>query len=270
MSALQEITKIGIIAGGGDVPHALARRCGEQGADVFMAAIEGHCGAIDEGVAHASFKLGRTGSMIKQLQQQGIRDLVLIGSLKRPNWSELIPDFKTMQFIAKAGLSAKGDDDLLRKLRVFLEGEGFTLHGVHHFLPELLASAGVMGTVKPDSVQLADVTFGFSESQRLGAADIGQAVIVRGGQVIAEEDSRGTNALLRRDIDMAGGVLVKTCKPQQDMDLDLPTVGLRTVQLAHETGLAGVVLHAGRSLLMDRAEAIAFADEHRMFMMGIE
>jgi len=269
MSAAEKITKIGIVAGGGDLPHALARSCIERGLAVFMVGLDGHCGPIDPAVPHIYAKVGKAGAIMRRLHEEDVADLVLIGSLKRPNWSELVPDFKTLKFIGQYGLSAGGDDDLLTKLRRFLAGEGFTLHGVHRFMPELLAPAGVLGVVQPDTQQAVDIEAGFAASQDLGARDAGQAVVVLNGAIIAEEDERGTDALIKRCADHArGAVLVKSCKPQQDMDLDLPTVGLKTVKAAHAAGFSGVALHAGKSLLMDKADVIAFADAQGMFIVG--
>ncbi len=268
MSATQKITKLGILAGGGDLPQALARACVAQGIDVFMIGLEGHCGEIASDVPHVYAKVGKAGAIMKRFVSEGVMDLVLIGSLTRPNWSELVPDLKTLKFIRTYGLSAGGDGDLLSKLRRFLEDEGFKLHGVHRFMPDLLTPAGVLGAVVP--LDYSDIECGFKISQDLGARDVGQAVLVRDGKVLAEEDARGTNALIRGCADGAAAVLVKSCKPQQDMDLDLPTAGLKTVQAAQAAGLVGVVLHAGKSLLMDREQVISFADAHGMFIVGYD
>ena len=94
-------------------------------------------------------------------------------------------------------------------------------------------------------------------------------MIVRDGEILAREGRSGTDAMIASG-DYKGGVLVKMCKPQQDRDLDLPTEGLKTVQKAVDRGFAGVVLHAGASFFLDRDEAVALADEHGMFIVGVE
>jgi len=139
-----------------------------------------------------------------------------------------------------------------------------------HILPELLAEEGALSRLEPTSQQRADIALGIEESQKLGAADLGQSVIVHDGSVIGREDASGTDALIREaSTNMRGGILVKTCKPQQDRDLDMPTIGPRTIQAAHENGLSGIAVQASETLIADRAETIKLADQYGLFLIGV-
>jgi len=91
--------------------------------------------------------------------------------------------------------------------------------------------------------------------------------------VLGVEAIEGTDALIKRCASLKksgkGGVLVKTCKPQQDKDLDLPTIGVETIQHAHEAGLSGIAVHAGKAFLLDGQEVAKTADAYKMFVIGI-
>lgn len=266
--------KLGIIAGGGALPALLAGACERQGIDVFIVALEGHADASAvQGRDHLRVALGHAGSAIAALKDRKIRDLVLIGSVRRPGWAELAPDLRTLKFLARVGTRALGDDGLLRVVRDELEREGFTLHGVQDFAGDLLTPAGVLGRHAPDAGQRTDITRGIAVSQALGALDVGQSAIVQGGIVLGVEGVEGTDDLIRRCAALhrkgRGGVLVKTCKPGQDRDLDLPMAGPQTVRLAVECGLSAIALHAGRSLSLERAEMIRIADAAGIALVGV-
>jgi DUF1009 family protein len=273
MSASEKINfeKIGIIAGGGDVPRAVASACK---ANVFVIGFVGQSDPdFIEAYDHIWVKIGQTGAVLKALAQRGIADVVLIGHMQRPSWNEIKPDLKTVEFLARAGMKMLGDDALLRLLRDFLENEGLRVHGAHVIAPDLLMPAGVIGKVKPAKEALADIAYGFEIGQAVGALDIGQSVVVQQGIVLGVEAAEGTDRLIGR----CGGlkrkgsapVLVKSCKPQQDEDMDLPTAGPMTIRAAQEAGFAGIALQAGKSLLLDREAVVRYANEHKMFVVGI-
>lgn len=269
------VRKLGIIAGGGALPALLAGACERQGIEPFIVALEGHADASAvQGRDHIRVTLGHAGSAIAALKERDIRDLVLIGAVRRPGWAELAPDLRTLKFLARVGTRALGDDGLLRVVRDELEREGFTLHGVQDFAGDLLTPAGVLGLRAPDAGQSADIARGVVVSQALGALDAGQAAIVQNGMVLGVEGAEGTDGLIRRCAALhrkgRGGVLVKTCKPGQDRDLDLPMAGPDTVRLAVESGLSAIALHAGRSLSVARDEMIRIADAAGMVLIGVE
>jgi DUF1009 family protein len=258
--------KIGIIAGGGAVPAQVAA---SWHGGIFVVGFDGQSDPdFVEAHEHLWIKIGQTGLALKALRARGIKNLVLIGSLKRPNWSAIKPDLKTVEFLARDGVTMLGDDGLLRALRIFLQREGFVLHGAHKIAPDLLMPEGVLSRVVPSEAQMRDILLGYKAAQDLGRADIGQAVLVHHGLIIGREDARGTDVMMKAH-GREGAILIKACKPQQDMDLDLPTMGLRTIELAFEVGLSGIVLEASRALMLDRQAVMAYADMRNMFVVGI-
>lgn len=266
---------LGIIAGGGDLPRRLLAACDAAGRDVFIIGFEGQTDpALMQGRSYMMTRLGAAGRVIETFRAHGVRDLVLIGSIRRPGLAELRPDLRAARFFARVGLRALGDDGLLKALRAELEAEGFVIHGIQDFVDDLLMQEGPLGRLKPKKRDLADMERGLIVSRELGRLDVGQSVIVREGIVLGVEAAEGTDELIRRcgaygTRSGRSGVLVKTCKPQQDRSLDLPTIGPRTVHLCAEAGLAGISVQAGHALLLDPQETAEVADRSGLFVIGV-
>jgi DUF1009 family protein len=269
-SAIQnnKIQKLGIFAGGGVLPRLLITHCQKNGIEPHVIGFDGQTDEKTfDGVEHIQTRIAASGSILKWMRCNDIHDAVFIGAIKRPLLRSMIPDFTTLWFFLTKGIWARGDNAILKAGRDALEKRGIKLHGIHKFLPELLTPSGVLTKKTTDGFE-ADIKLGLEESQSLGAQDIGQAVLVKNGQVIGRENAKGTNALIREH-GQEGAILVKTCKPQQDRDLDLPTIGLGTVDACADKMMAGIVVHAGNSLFLDKDDAIKRANQNNMFITGV-
>lgn len=269
------IEKLGVIAGGGSIPARLLEACDRAGIETFVVGFEGQTDPeVFTGRSHMVTRIGAAGRIIDTLKSHDIADLVLIGSVRRPTLAELRPDVRTAAFFARIGLRALGDDGLLKAMRQELEGEGFHLHGVHRFARELLAAEGPMGRARPSAAHLADIRRGVEILEGMGRLDIGQGVIVQQGVVLGVEAAEGTDELIRRCAAYKrkgqGAVLVKLCKPGQETDLDLPAIGPRTVELCAQAGMAGIAVHAGRSLILDAKAVREIANGEGLFVVGIQ
>jgi DUF1009 family protein len=271
------ITRLGIIAGGGSLPERLVRVCDEKNIEIFLIGFEGQTDpALLQGRNHMVTRIGCSGKIINTLKAHHFRDLVWIGALRRPSLKELRPDLRTARFFARVGLRALGDDGLLKAARDEFEKEGFVLHGIQEFAADLVVDAGRVGTLEPKDTDWVDINRGLEVSQALGALDVGQSVVVQQGIVLGVEGAEGTDELIRRCAGYRrrphelGGILVKTCKPGQDIAFDLPTIGPRTVRNCAEAGLHGIVFHAGKTLLPDAQEVAELADKYKIFVIGLD
>ncbi len=266
--------KLGILAGGGRAPILLIEECKRQGRPVFVVALDRQADPeTTEDVPHVKLRLGAAGKAVKALKKEKVDEVVLVGDVRKPSLKELAPDLWTIKFLARCGGFDQGDDKLLSALVSDLENrEGFKIAGIHELLPDLLAKDGVWGAVQPDEAALEDANIAAKAALELGAADKGQAAVARAGQVIAEEDRAGTDAMLAtlKPDEERAGVLAKMKKPQQEMRVDLPTMGEDTVNAAAEAGLAGVAVQAGAALVLDQDAVIKAADDAGLFVMGIE
>ena len=268
--------KLGIIAGGGTLPAQLIKHCQTIGRPFFVLAVEGNAlPELTEGnVPHLWIRMGQAGSGLKRLKEEKVAELIMIGTIRRPSFKDLIPDLRTTAFFAKVGSKALGDDGLLRAVIKEIESEGIKVVGIQEVMPDLLAPSGLLTKKKPSKQDLIDIKRGVSAAFELGKLDIGQSVIVQEGLVLGVEGIEGTDELIKRCANYkrkgSGGVLVKLRKPQQDMRIDLPTIGQRTIDNAKQSGLNGVAIHAGNTLIVDQSELISYANKQGMFVIGIE
>ncbi len=269
-------TKLGILAGGGNLPGLIVRACREQGRDFLVVAFEGQAekGAFDT-APHVWVRLGAAGSTIKHLRNAGCKELVMAGSITRPSLTALRPDLWTAKFFAKSNAHSLGVDGLMKALiRTLEEKEGFSIVGTDALLPGLLSARKVYGKTEPDWQAEEDIQTGIQAALDIGRQDIGQGAVVQQGQVLAVEDDKGTDGLLKQArklrLDGPGGVLVKVKKPGQEGRVDLPTIGPATVEGAARAGLRGIAIEAGGALVIDRDAVIEAADEAGIFVIGVE
>ncbi|MCW2249168.1 DUF1009 family protein [Azospirillum fermentarium] len=267
--------KLGILAGGGDLPARLAAAVRANGREVFVVAFDGHTDpASVVGLPHLWSRFGAAGAIISRLKAEGVSELVFAGPVRRPSLGDLLPDWWTARFLARVGARALGDDGLLRAVAGALEDEGFRVVGLHDILNDLPTLPGRVGTLEPDEAARGDIARGIEVARGLGLLDVGQGCVVQQGIVLAVEAVEGTDAMLDRCGPLrrpgSGGVLVKVKKPQQDTRLDLPTIGVRTVEKAAAAGLAGIAVEAGGTLMVDRAGVAAAADRLGLFVVGVE
>lgn len=273
--------RLAIIAGAGDLPVRLAEHCAASGQAYYVARIEG---MADAALAHhpgASFGLGEMGGRFRALKAAGCDAVTFVGLVRRP-------DFKTLKLDARATLmlpkvlaaARKGDDALMRAILEEFEREGFRIVGPEAAFDALAAPRGPIGAHAPDAAAEADIAKGAAVAGALGAWDVGQGCVVCDGFVLALEAAEGTDAMLARVAALPEavrgtatarrGVLVKRAKPIQDRRIDLPTVGLATLEGAAAAGLAGIAVEAGGALIVDRVALAARADELAMFVTGFE
>jgi len=267
--------KLGLLAGRGDLPKRIIEQCEKEGRPFHIIAFKGQTEErLVAGHPHTWVRLGAAGTTLSILKEQNVKDLLMAGRIKRPSIAALRPDAWALKFLAKTGAGAFGDDGLLSKLIDVLEHEGFCVIGAHEVLDNLLAPSGVFGAVHPDDMAKNDLKKALEIAHAIGDLDIGQAVVVQDGLVLAVEAIEGTDKMLERaqfvKREGPGGVLVKAKKPNQENRADLPTIGVKTIINAHAAGLRGVGVEANGSLIVDIDAVIAKADELGLFLMGVE
>lgn len=266
--------KLGILAGGGVLPARLIEHCRAIGRQHYVVALDGHCDAETvKGVPHDWFRIGAAGAILAALHRENASDLVMIGRIHRPRIRDLRLDGKGWLILARIWRRFfAGDDGLLRAVALVLEDEGFSVRGIHEVMDRVLAPAGIFGRQEPDADALRDITEGMRTARELGLRDVGQAVVVQHGRLVAQESAKGTDELLARCaplLEGPGGVLVKMRKPQQDRRIDLPAIGPDTVRRAAEVGLSGIAIEAGHALVLDLPEVVRLADESGLFLFGV-
>jgi UDP-2,3-diacylglucosamine hydrolase len=271
--------KLGLIAGGGGLPVALCGQLQAQATPFFAARLQPYVGDALAAFPGADFNLGQIGGIFERLRAEGCFAVCFAGLVSRVDPATLQLDALTISLLPRvlAGLQA-GDDALLRIFVEAAEEAGFTVLGAEQAAPEILAPAGAMGALGPGDKALRDIRRAAQVAAAVGAWDVGQGVVVCDGVVLAVEAQEGTDQMLKRvaalppalrgDSGARRGVLVKRPKPGQERRIDMPTIGLATVEAAAAAGLIGVAVEAGGALVLQRAEAVALADAAGLFLFG--
>lgn len=274
------MTKLGLIAGGGGLPLALAEHCRQGGRPYFVIRLRGFAEPAMDAFPGDVAGIAEIGRIVKLARDAGCESLCFAGLVRRPDFAALKPDLRGLTWLPGAMLAARrGDEALLRFLMSEFEKEGFRIEGAHEVMGDLALPTGPLGRFAPQDDHSVDIAKAIQVARAIGALDIGQAVVVCDGLVLAVEAQEGTDALLRRvaelPADLRGapgrrkGVLAKVAKPIQEERVDLPTIGLTTIEAADRAGLAGVVGIAGRMLVVERAAVAAAADAAGLFVAGV-
>jgi len=273
--------KLGLIAGGGSLPVEIAEHCERSGRPFFVIRLKGFAGPELAPFAGAEVGLAELGKCFKALKRAGCRAVCLAGNVARPDFAALMPDLRGLAALPAAIAAArKGDDALLRMLVGEFEKEGFVVEGAHEVMDDLGLDIGPLGRISPSEENLADIAHALDVARAVGRLDVGQAVAVCRGLVLAVEAAEGTDAMLSRVAGLpealrgrpgaSAGVLAKAPKPIQEKRVDLPTIGPATVRGVAQAGLAGIVGEAGHLLVLDREMVIELADELGVFILGVE
>lgn len=269
-----------LIAGAGRLPELVADSLERAGKPFRMIALRGFTGRPLRGRADAIVDLLDLSATLGHLKNWGPAVVVPAGSVARPSAAAIFnagAAWRNREALRE--IAAGGDDRLLRAALGLVEENGHRVLGVHEAAPDLLCPEGPLGLVKADGEALASIRAGRAVLDALSPFDVGQAVAVAGDRVLAVEGPEGTDKMLARARALgrkpfgrgrpnAGTVLVKAPKVGQDLRIDLPTVGPRTIRNAHAAGCAGLALRAARTLVIDRAATAAEADRLGLFVIG--
>jgi len=279
--ALQISSPIGLVAGGGVLPFAVADKLVARGIEPVVFALKGACDATPlSRFRHYWISIGQYGRLTRLLRSENCRDLVFIGTLVRPALSEIRPDWQALRVMGKVWAAFRGGDDhLLTSIGRILEQDGFRMVGIGDVAPELLMPEGCLTHAAADASASADIARGREVLHALGTFDIGQAAVVIDGHVVAVEDIEGTDGLLARVARLrkegrirartGRGVLVKAPKSGQDLRFDLPTVGPKTIENAAAAQLAGIAIAAGNTIVVEPQAMVEAADAAGLFITGL-
>ncbi|MHA1539363.1 MAG: LpxI family protein [Alphaproteobacteria bacterium] len=271
--------KLGILAGAGSLPLDLLKTCLETKRDVCVISLEGY-GEVDAFLALGIpaedvvvVRIGAAGKILKTFKKQNVAEIVIAGKVDRPSLKDIRPDLKAAKILAKVTTKALGDDGLLTMIVREVEKDGFRVVGVADVIGSLIGTEGVHTALEPDLQAMIDIRRGFDVAKALGNVDVGQSVVVQQGIVLGLEGIEGTDALIKRCAALHkkgdGGVLVKCKKNMQDARVDLPTIGIETVESAASSKLRGIAIEAGGTIFLEKEKAIQRANELGIFLIGV-
>lgn len=263
--------RLGLIAGNGALPTVLAKAAREQGLQVYAVAHQDETDAslINFVEALTWVRVGQISKTITFFKRHAVTRAVMLGGItKSSKLSNFRPDWRGIKLLAS--LKFRGDDALLRAVAKEFEGEGIQIVSAADYLQSCLAPVGAISSRPLNALEERDATLGWDVGKKIGALEIGQTVVTYKGVVLAVEAVEGTDAAIVRAGQLAnlgnshtggkGLVVVKTAKPGQDLRLDLPTVGMKTLETMQAAGASALVLEAGKCLIENPAEFQARAN----------
>lgn len=264
--------KIGLIAGAGELPIAIATEAREQGHKVIAIALEP---LTDKRISMYAdevewVNVGKFGKLINALKKRGISEAIMAGKVSKILLykSKITPDLRAVKLLLS--LKDRKDDSILLSITRELEDEGIRLLEITRFSGSLLVPEGVHTKKTPTDTEWKDIEFGWKVAKEIGRLDIGQTVVVKQQAVMALEAIEGTDEAIRRGGLLAGegAVIIKVSKPDQDMRFDVPTVGLHTLQVMKDVRARVLALEANKCIILQKATLIEEANKSKITIIG--
>ena len=214
--------------------------------------------------------IGQFGKIIKILKDNKCKKVLFAGKVKKPNFSKLRLDFKGLYYIPRIIKNSKlGDAAILKEIIKILKQERISTVSSLTFNPELTLKKGNYSRVKPNKEDKIDIKKAITTLSRLGKYNFSQGAVVRNRKVVAIEGRGGTQKMLKRCKSKKfrnKGVLVKFPKKKQDLRIDLPALGFKTLTQCKSAGLKGIVLKSKQNVFLERKKCISFANKNKMFI----
>jgi len=259
--------KVCLVAGSGGLPNAFVKKAKELGDEVFVVGVKG----ITSIEANAYLPLGKVGTLVKLLEKHHINKIVLLGKFEH---KLLFSHLLTLDSLALKILKRAKDrraQSLIRALMDELEEMGFEFIDPKPYLEELLAGKGTLNSVEPSSQAMEDGLFGFPIAKEIAQLDVGQTIVVKEGTVVSVEAMEGTQEAIYRAGKLAGKGcrVIKVARKNQDFRIDVPTVGLDTLEALRHIKADALFLEAGKVYIVDKDKFLKLADKYKISVVGL-
>ena len=275
---------LGLIAGEGEFPILVARGAKAAGLRVACASLGGFARPeLAEVVdVNASVGLMRLGQWIRVLKRHHVTHAIMVGRVPKKTmyargrigrWLQFVPDARTISLYVRQLRHDKRDHKLLEAVADELASAGITLIDSTTYTKDHLATTGVMTSREPTDRQNDDARFGFELCKTISKLDVGQSIALIDKDVIAVEAMEGTNAMIRRAGEWCrtkGWTFVKVSNARQDMRVDVPTVGVQTIELLQNAGCGCVALEVGQVMMIDKPKVLQAAEKAGIAVIGFE
>jgi DUF1009 family protein len=271
-SKLSLSSPLGLVAGNGIFPLEFARSARQRGLKVIAVAHIGETSPeIESLVSHCVWiRVGQLGQIIKTFKKHGVGQAAFAGGISRVRlFGGVKLDLKAVALIAR--LRSVKDDIILRGIAEEVEKGGVKVFSASLLLDRSLPAPGYLTRKTLTRSELEQAVIGWETAKITGALDIGQTVVVGGGVVVAIEAIEGTDATIKRGAELSCGdcVIVKVCKPQQDLRLDLPTIGRNTLDTMRLCGISSLVIEADKTIILEPDETVRAADSAGIAILAV-
>jgi DUF1009 family protein len=245
---------IGLVAGNGQFPLEFAENARARGLTVVTVALKGEADKRIEALSESTtwVSVGQLGKLIRSLRRAGCRQVAFAGGVTRVNFVDGFRiDWVGLRMLSK--LRSFNDDSIMRGIIATVENGGIQVIGASTLLEKSVPKPGTLTKRGLTRDEIDNAKIGWEAARVTGTLDIGQSIVMRNKTIIAVEAVEGTDATIKRAAAVRGegGVLVKLAKPIQDLRIDLPAIGVRTIELMHENRITALVVEAGKAIMLD-------------------
>ncbi len=265
-----------LIAGGGDLPTEVIKKLKEKKINFFCLIFEKN--PVSKIIFKTNYKLINFGKIISELlklKDLGFKQVVLVGKLKRPNISDIKPDFNSIKVIPKLAkiLLNGGDNNLLHFCISYLINIGFKVLDLRKIIPENFLNSGNITKTRLSKLQIDDIKKGKKILDCISKFDIGQSLVIQSGNIIGIEAAQGTDKLIKDSYNYLNkdekSILVKLAKVKQNLKADLPTIGVKTIINCSKSGICGIAFSANKTLFINKHKILKYCNHKNIFLYGV-
>lgn len=259
--------RLGIVAGGGELPFIGLKEAIKIGEDPIILGIqESDFDFTREKERTIPVYLAKIGSILKICKKEKIDRLFLAGKVKKELlFRGLKFDLKALSILARS--INKNDHPIFYAVASEFEKEGIQFVSQKTYLSSLLLPEGRYTQKKLKKEIQDDIEFGMGYAKKMADMDIGQTVVVLDQTVVAVEAVEGTDETILRGGSLTkkgGAVVCKSSKSSQDDRFDLPTVGIHTLEIMIKSGCKTLAIREGDTIVVRPEDTIQFANENQL------
>ena len=214
--------------------------------------------------------IGKFGKILSLIKEKKSKKVLFAGKITKPKFSTLRLDLKGIYYMPVVIKASKlGDAAIIKSIINILDQEGIKVISSIFFNPELAVNVGTYTKLKPSTEDVKSIKKGIKYFDELNGLDHVQAIIIKDSKILAVEGRQGTKVMLSKIKKKTDGILIKLPKKKQDLQMDLPTIGLKTLKDCKKYGLRGIVLKSKKNIFLDKTKCISFANKNKIFIKAI-
>ena len=224
-----------------------------------------------------SLKITELGKAISILKKNNCKNVIFIGKVERPDISLLKFDTKALFYLPRLfSAFKKGDGNILKEIiKIFKENKLNVVNSMK-FTPELIFKDKSINKLKINNTDKSSISKGVKIIKSLSKFDIGQSVVINNGYVLAIEGPEGTDETIKRSLHLSKkyklknkSILVKFPKANQDLRIDLPTIGFDTIKNCIKANIKGIAVKRSQNIILDKDKIINLAKKNNFFIISI-
>ena len=267
-----EVDKLGIIAGDGDLPFLAAKCAIEQGQFPVIIKVSKddqpryqdlQCETYEYGV-------GKIGKITQKLLDLNVTHLILIGKVDP---SILLSPFQidttAIRLLAR---HRHNPSSIVSAILTHFQESGFSILNQDYYLTHLLPEAGILTKRKPTTTQWEDINLGMKIAKGIANLEIGQTIVIKNQIVLAVEAIEGTDNTICRGGELGGKgvIVVKAAAIGQDFRIDIPTVGMETLKTIHSIKGSVLAVEANRTFIIEPDTLYQQAENWKISIVAVD